>query len=89
MHASRSRIHAWFLKTARSGSISCRCDGMADVTDSKSVGLITRVGSSPTTGTSDPTIQKVQKGNVFHVEKRFFFCFTGQSGSCLEKYIML
>ena len=28
-----------------------RCDGMVDVTDSKSVGLIPRVGSSPTTGT--------------------------------------
>ena len=28
-----------------------RCDGMADVTDSKSVELITRVGSSPTAGT--------------------------------------
>ena len=29
-----------------------RCDGMVDVTDSKSVGLIPRVGSSPTTGTT-------------------------------------
>ena len=29
---------------------------LADVTDSKSVGLITRVGSSPTTGTRNPSI---------------------------------
>ena len=29
----------------------CRCVGMVDEEDSKSFGLITRVGSSPTTGT--------------------------------------
>ena len=36
-----------------------RCDGMVDVTDSKSVGLIPRVGSSPTTGTKNRQAPKV------------------------------
>ena len=39
---------------------------MVDVTDSKSVGLIPRVGSSPTTGTTAPDSCRI-RGCSFHV----------------------
>ena len=42
---------------------------LADVTDSKSVGLIPRVGSSPTTGTTkEPSL-------VYQDKRGFFFAF--------------
>ena len=41
---------------------------LADVTDSKSVGLITRVGSSPTTGTKSVAVNDTIEGS----------CFTGE-----------
>ncbi len=43
---------------------------LADVTDSKSVGLITRAGSTPATGTKKSTVPFVE---------RCFFMFRGRS----------
>ena len=45
----------------------CRCVGMADEGDSKSLVLITRVGSTPTTGIKKKALQLVWR--VF-----FFIC---------------
>ena len=55
MTSFRCNLRERVLNYARAAG---RCDGMVDVTDSKSVGLIPRVGSSPTTGTTSETVDR-------------------------------
>ena len=57
--------------------MACRCVGMADEVDSKSIGLKTRAGSSPATGTtiSNLDTRKLKYQDYFFmVAKTVAFC---------------
>ena len=50
---------------------TCRCDGMVDVVDSKSFGLIPRAGSIPATGTKIASMR--------YASEQFFYCQIGSA----------
>ena len=57
---------------------------LADVTDSKSVGLITRVGSSPTTGTTNSAQLLFTEAARFHYSLHSLCPISGRDPAGIE-----